>query len=245
MIPPTSIDGTDITGATIDGTDVTEITVDGDTVFTAGARAPADAIHHWPFNEGSGSTVNNILSTEDITLNNPNWTSGTFEGGTANEFNGTNDEGDATVDISSLSEFTIFMTVEPNTTKDSVAINWDETGNSGRLNLRYDLGGNSKFRLRVGDGSAVNTAISTTTINTGEKYRLAATVQENNEIGIGVDGTIEATDSFGTLGPISSDMFVGYADFGFHFDGIIDNIIITDSVDTTQITNDFNNQPWS
>jgi len=35
MIPPTSIDGTDITGATIDGTDVTEITVDGQTVFTA------------------------------------------------------------------------------------------------------------------------------------------------------------------------------------------------------------------
>jgi len=32
---PTSIDGTDITGATIDGTDVTEITVDGDTVFKA------------------------------------------------------------------------------------------------------------------------------------------------------------------------------------------------------------------
>ena len=36
MIPPTSIDGTDITGATIDGTDVTEITVDGDVVFSAG-----------------------------------------------------------------------------------------------------------------------------------------------------------------------------------------------------------------
>src|SRR6056297_1506584 len=35
MIPPTSIDGTDITGATIDGTDVQEITVDGDVVFTA------------------------------------------------------------------------------------------------------------------------------------------------------------------------------------------------------------------
>jgi hypothetical protein len=35
MIPPTSIDGTDITGATIDGQDVQEITVDGNTVFTA------------------------------------------------------------------------------------------------------------------------------------------------------------------------------------------------------------------
>jgi len=32
---PTSIDGTDITGATIDGSDVTEITVDGQTVFNA------------------------------------------------------------------------------------------------------------------------------------------------------------------------------------------------------------------
>jgi hypothetical protein len=33
--PPTSIDGTDITGATIDGQDVQEITVDGQTVFVA------------------------------------------------------------------------------------------------------------------------------------------------------------------------------------------------------------------
>jgi len=33
---PTSIDGTDITGATIDGTDVQEITVDGNVVFSAG-----------------------------------------------------------------------------------------------------------------------------------------------------------------------------------------------------------------
>jgi len=40
MIPPTSIDGTDITGATIDGTDVSEITVDGQTVFTASLPIP-------------------------------------------------------------------------------------------------------------------------------------------------------------------------------------------------------------
>jgi len=38
-MPPTSIDGTDITGATIDGTDVTEITVDGQTVFTSAPPA--------------------------------------------------------------------------------------------------------------------------------------------------------------------------------------------------------------
>jgi len=39
---PTSIDGTDITGATIDGTDVTEITVDGQTVFSADSRVAVD-----------------------------------------------------------------------------------------------------------------------------------------------------------------------------------------------------------
>jgi len=41
---PTSIDGTDITGATIDGTDVQEITVDGQTVFTAGPDIPGSAV---------------------------------------------------------------------------------------------------------------------------------------------------------------------------------------------------------
>jgi hypothetical protein len=37
--PPTSIDGTDITGATIDGQDVQEITIDGQVVFVASTEA--------------------------------------------------------------------------------------------------------------------------------------------------------------------------------------------------------------
>jgi len=47
MMPPTSIDGTDITGATIDGTDVQEITVDGQTVFTAGFDIPQSVVAHF------------------------------------------------------------------------------------------------------------------------------------------------------------------------------------------------------
>jgi len=43
---PTSIDGTDITGATIDGTDVQEITVDGQTVFSAGPPLPTTGLVH-------------------------------------------------------------------------------------------------------------------------------------------------------------------------------------------------------
>jgi len=45
--PPTSIDGTDITGATIDGQEVEEITIDGQTVFTAGPNIPNNAVAHY------------------------------------------------------------------------------------------------------------------------------------------------------------------------------------------------------
>jgi len=58
---PTSIDGTDITGATIDGTDVQEITVDGQTVFTAGAALPQNPTSRWTF---EGDTLDTIGSND-------------------------------------------------------------------------------------------------------------------------------------------------------------------------------------
>jgi len=65
MIPPTSIDGTDITGATIDGTDVQEITVDGDVVFTAREFPVAfsNLVAWWPFDSSFYGGAN----TDDAT----------------------------------------------------------------------------------------------------------------------------------------------------------------------------------
>jgi len=63
---PTSIDGTDITGATIDGTDVQEITVDGDTVFTAGPTLPvaySNLVAWYPFD----SATYGGSDTDDVT----------------------------------------------------------------------------------------------------------------------------------------------------------------------------------
>jgi len=63
-MPPTSIDGTDITGATIDGTDVQEITVDGDTVFTAGPPIPTNQLQYWfsasQETSADGTTINTL-----------------------------------------------------------------------------------------------------------------------------------------------------------------------------------------
>jgi hypothetical protein len=67
MIPPTSIDGTDITGATIDGTEVQEITVDGQTVFSATTGnlpvAYSDLVIWYPFD----SSFYGGLDTDDVT----------------------------------------------------------------------------------------------------------------------------------------------------------------------------------
>jgi hypothetical protein len=65
---PTSIDGTDITGATIDGTDVQEITVDGDTVFTAGPDFPlvVDDFEDGNLNEYVGATSAFTVSSTEV-----------------------------------------------------------------------------------------------------------------------------------------------------------------------------------
>jgi len=62
---PTSIDGTDITGATIDGTDVTEITVDGQTVFSAQNLpiAYSNLVAWYPFDSATYGGAN----TDDVT----------------------------------------------------------------------------------------------------------------------------------------------------------------------------------
>jgi len=67
MIPPTSIDGTDITGATIDGQDVQEITVDGQTVFTAGPTLPvaySNLVAWYPFDSATygGSNADDVTA---------------------------------------------------------------------------------------------------------------------------------------------------------------------------------------
>ena len=74
MIPPTSIDGTDITGASIDGTDVQEITVDGDVVFNAGPAIIDD------FESGNINNYSGDTGSFNVTSTNPIQGSNTLEG---------------------------------------------------------------------------------------------------------------------------------------------------------------------
>jgi len=96
MIPPTSIDGTDITGATIDGTDVQEITVDGDVVFSAAPPIPSSVISHWEFeDEGTTSTAVDSESNNDLSIvGGPTYSTDSAVGNHAMEFTGGTNSGD-------------------------------------------------------------------------------------------------------------------------------------------------------
>jgi len=63
---PTSIDGTDITGATIDGQDVQEITVDGDTVFSAGPSFLDNVVITTSWSTSGGSDYRGMAFTTKV-----------------------------------------------------------------------------------------------------------------------------------------------------------------------------------
>jgi len=91
---PTSIDGTDITGATIDGQDVQEITVDGNTVFTAEPQIPdpGDLVAHYDFSQETGTTTVTDLSGNGNDLSGSYSGQGvTINGVQAGDFDGSSD----------------------------------------------------------------------------------------------------------------------------------------------------------
>jgi len=115
---PTSIDGTDITGATIDGTDVQEITVDGDVVFSAGPIPDIQDLEaHYDFSQENGTVPVTDLSGNGVDL-----ASGSYSGVGVNingvqagDFSGSSDvvynhDGDLVIPEPS----TVFMIFEVN-----------------------------------------------------------------------------------------------------------------------------------
>jgi len=92
MTPPTSIDGTDITGATIDGQEVQEITVDGQTVFTALEITDGRVNSYNMEDEGSSGTLTDTIGTRDGTINGVTYETSVVKEGTHSLFSsgGTN-----------------------------------------------------------------------------------------------------------------------------------------------------------
>lgn len=215
-------------------------------VLLRGAAKPASvipdsAVHQWPFDEGSGTSLADAIGSADGTLTGATWVSDSSSvGGWRLSFDGIDDEAEWTVDISQYSEWMYSFTVQAGLEFNDYGWVFEESGSFGEIGLRYD----SEFQ--VGNGSGVVSAQATTNVFDGNKHRVACFVVENSEIGIAVDGVVEDTTSFGTVGPVSTTLHMGYHERLGNYSGLdADNpLIYTDSSQQT-IDDDLALQPWT
>jgi len=267
MTPPTSIDGTDITGATIDGQDVQEITIDGQTVF---ASIPATVDFRWTF---AGSTpfvdtISGVTATNNGTVE----VSGDFVGGTARESNTSNN---GFVNLTSLTDFgsaingemSIAMTIQ--TTDDSIGL----FGISRDVDQEYSLGigpnfsesGNAsasgELEWHIRDDNKNNETVRTdVTVNDGNERRVvlrkeAGTDASVMEINVDGDPNTSNTISFSQGAGSFRDFNIGLFSHALNENGsptdrgnqTIDDLIIDEGTYWTaqQVQDDFNRQPYS
>jgi len=216
MMPPISIDGTDITGATIDGTDVTEITVDGQTVFSAAPTLPvaySNLVAWYPFDsaEYGGSNADDVTailggsgddteydgtvdgstyqSSSGVTDINAGANSGAFD------FDGSNDY----IEVSSLSQnnsvFQNSHTITAWIFNKSIVSTSDYMGNTpwGMRNDEYAIGlKNGNYGVQIFDGSynSLDSGVSAVTNTwTHVAYRATNSSQEYF-----VNGVLEASN---------------------------------------------------
>lgn len=225
------------------------IEVNGRTVG-GGTAIPDSAIHRWPMGEGSGTTFADSIGAADYAASASGfWTSGTWVNDFATSYDGSDDNASASVGIDSLTDITILLSVRVETLNqgDSILWSWTDDG-FGLFQLGYNRNGNNRFQFDVGDGSQTVQAESTTAVpDTTTKYRLAGVYDENNQIELHVNATQESSLSIGTKGPQSPTTKLGSQyDDSMYSHVTLDNPIICDSVLTGgEITDDYNNQPWS
>jgi len=122
MIPPTSIDGTDITGATIDGTDVQEITVDGDVVFSAvsaDVTLPSNTVLRYAANTQNYNNNDTVTTFVDSVGNfdatasgNPQFLTNQVNGLPAVSYDGSNDYHDTGHVNSSSGQATYYFVLD-------------------------------------------------------------------------------------------------------------------------------------
>jgi len=258
---PTSIDGTDITGATIDGTDVQEITVDGDVVFSATSISPK-AVHQWKLDDVNGTMADSI-GNADATNQGLTSVNGNFVGGSAAQ-----GDGSSTAEISASDASTInslrdqphawSFTIETSSSAEEVFIG--ETISAPRYlvgHTGFDGANADTITILVGDSSS-NQHVTTysTTINDGQKYRVTVNWTGSNGVkdapaDVFINNSPESSSitrnqSLSNVTETEKWYLGSWGGSNSEMTGILDNVIFyNDSLTSQEIADDYNLQPWS
>jgi len=230
---------------------------------------PDSAIFHWKISEGSGSTLTEELNSQDGTINGPTWEEGNWYEDYALIGDGTDDYVDTTqwqsFGSNLSNNWAIFFTLE--TTDDSGTWLMGTANDGGPadtttffVGLRdwFDLSPDTVgLALRDEDDNRIRVE-SDTTHTDGGTYRIcinktgdtAGDIQfwtngSEDSTSIDADDTVSNTENF-------DKNVVFFArrnhsgDVMDYMDGLLDNIIICDdSVSSSDISSDYDSQPWS
>jgi len=212
--PPTSIDGTDITGATIDGQDVDSITIDGQEVFSSGPNLPvgfSNLVAWYPFDpdfyggSASDDVTAKISGSGDSTAYDFTNNGAThLSSGGATDINDGSNSGNfdlsqaspAFLDRSSpiftgSSNLSICAFVKPDSISSNSAIFLEEEPGGKNRNF-LNFADRFKFDSFPPSGGTLFTG---KIVSTGVYQHVAVTVSSSSEAKLYVNGTVEAQDN--------------------------------------------------
>ena len=243
---PTSIDGTDITGATIDGTDVQEITVDGDVVFSAAPSnlpvAYSNLVAWYPFDSGTygGSNPDDVTAlfnpsqsgdstAYDGTVNGASYQS---SGGVTDinagansgafSFDGSNDYIEVSSGIiNGDSSFTLSVWVNFDTLQDVSIIGETRGNSSGSFDVRYfqsddDIKASYPFQGTPVDTNQLN-------FSTNQWFHIAY-VRDGGNHDVYIDAILEGSGSGSNFNADGNEFVLGASyTFEDYLDGKLDD----------------------
>jgi len=237
--PPTSIDGTDITGATIDGQDVKEITIDGQVVFTA---IPDSGVARYNFEDDSDTTTaTDTFNNNDGTINGPTYTTDAQVGDFALDFTSGN------VDISIIDSFiTSPVSVAAWAKADSTDGFVFDHGST-RFVIGFNVQDSNGLEFTIFDGSSYST-ISSGDNATGVYYHMVAVFDASvtPEMEFYVDGSSVGTNTVSQIGSGKQQTVIGSKTDNAgatDFDGRIDDVKIYDkALSDAEVSNLFSSE---
>jgi hypothetical protein len=252
MIPPTSIDGTDITGATIDGTDVQEITVDGDVVFSAETLpvAYSNLVAWWPFDSSKygGSDADDVTA-----LFNPSQSGdstaydGTVNGATYQSSGGLTDINAGTnsgaFDFDGSNDYITFPNIGIFSGSQDFSMCVWATAPPNRKTNFINANGEVKLFIESRNSTTVRFFVDSfvdITIPQQTNHYILAYDASGGEFDAYINGVLESTQSTSNPSSLNTINAIGAADFtsgglGSFFDGVIDDVRIYDKkLNTTE-----------
>ncbi len=226
----------DVAGRTFyyGSTDETVAGISGD-LFQV-ASVTDGLVAHLRFDETTGTTAVNEVSSSNGTLNNmtnADWVTGKF--GNALDFDGSDDYVELPKDVGELSNLTVSVWLKPTDLRWGVIASKVPAGNSGGKGWMSRFSNSSELRFRLGGASGSNNEIASdvSQFTTGNWFHYAASFDKITRIGkVYKNGTVVKTQNMGNRSPAGGDdvLWIGRSEnySAAKYKGLMDDFRIYD-----------------